>query len=97
MFPGHQHRPAPLAADRDALHHSQQNQQHRGRSADLGIGRQQADAHRHHAHHHEGDHQGLLAPDAVADMAEYHATQRSREKAHGEGAEGGHGAEQFIV
>ena len=29
-------------------------------------------------------------------MPEHNATQRSREKAHGKGAERGHGAEQFI-
>ena len=39
MFPGHQHRPTPLAADRNALHHSQQYQQHWRGSADLRIGR----------------------------------------------------------
>ncbi|MNJ56586.1 hypothetical protein D3C77_521410 [compost metagenome] len=97
MLASHQYRTAPLPAHGNALDDAQQNQQHRRHGADLRIGGQQADAHRHHPHHHQGDHQRFLAPDTVANMTKDNAAQRPGEKAHGEGAEGGHGAEQLVV
>ena len=43
VLAGHEYRPAPLTAGRDALQDPQQHQQDRSRDPDLGVGRQEAD------------------------------------------------------
>jgi hypothetical protein len=97
MFARHQHRAAPLAADRDALRDTQQHQQDRCPGAGARIGRQEADADRADAHDRERRHQRLLAADAVAEMPEHQAAERSREKADREGAERGQRGEKRVA
>ena len=65
--------------------------------ADLGIGRQQADQHRRHAHQDQAQHQQPLAADPVAEMAEDDAADRPRDEAERIGGEGEQGAGQRIV
>ena len=97
VFVGHRHRPAPLAAEPDALQHAQQQQQDRRGDADLLIGRQQTDQHRGDAHDHQRHHQHVLAADAVAEMAEDHAAERTGEKADREGGVGEQDRDQRIL
>ncbi|MCY1296078.1 hypothetical protein D9M70_454480 [compost metagenome] len=59
----HDRGPAPLAAQRQALHHAQQHQQQRRQRAGRGIGRQQADAEGGQAHHQQRDDQDRLGED----------------------------------
>ena len=84
---GHQHRAAPLAADRDALHDAQEHQQDRGPHPDLGVGGQQADQGAAHAHDGHAQHEHLLAADPVAEVTEHDAAQRAGDVAGGERAE----------
>ncbi|KAG1254690.1 hypothetical protein G6F65_016942 [Rhizopus arrhizus] len=92
MLTGHQDRPAPFAAHGNPLHDPQQDQQNGCPEADGRIGGQQADQHRDRAHHDQRDHQGFLAADLVADVAEDRAAQRPGEEAHRERAQGGQGS-----
>ncbi len=78
----HDRRPAPLAAQRQALHHAQQHQQHRRQRARGGIGRQQADAEGGQAHHQQRDDQDRLAAHLVAEVAKDRRTQRPRHEGH---------------
>ena len=93
---GHQHRAAPLAADRDALHDAQEHQQDRGPHPDLGVGGQQADERAAHAHQDHAEHEHLLAADPVAEVTEHDAAQRTGEVAGGERAEAGDGADERV-
>lgn len=95
-FAGDQDRATPLAADRDALDDTQRHQGDRCPDADLRIDRQQADAGRGDAHHDQGDHQGGLAADAVAEMAEDDPAQRASDEARPEGDEGQQGGQARI-
>ena len=87
-FIGHQHGPAPFAADADALGHAQDQQQDRRGDADLVIGRQKPDQHGRPAHQQQRDDQHGLAPDTVAEMAKDDTAQRPGDKAHGKGGIG---------
>ena len=97
MLGRHQHRPAPFAADREALDEAQHDQRDRRPDADLRVGRQQADQHRRDAHQDQAQHQQPLAPDPVAIMAEDDAADRPRDEAERIGGEGEQGAGQRIV
>ena len=70
VLDSHQHGAGEFAAEGDALHHAQQEQQHGRGQPDIGIGRQQTDQHGRAAHHHQAHHQHGLAPEPVAEMAE---------------------------
>ncbi|EMP74704.1 ribonuclease E [Burkholderia pseudomallei MSHR1043] len=97
MLARHQHRAAPLAAHRDALHDAQQHEQHGREQADAFVGRQQTDADRRRAHQRERRHQRLLAADPVAEMAEEEPAERAREEADRERRERRHRARERIV
>ncbi|MPM16388.1 hypothetical protein SDC9_62767 [bioreactor metagenome] len=66
------------------MRHTQQQEQDGRADADLRIGGHQADQEGGHAHDHQRHHQHALAADLVAEVAEDHAAQRPRHKAHGE-------------
>ncbi len=87
-----QHGAGPLAAERDALHEAQGDQQGRAQHADGGVGRQQAHRRRRHAHDDEGDEEDGAAPDPVAEAAEDDAAERTRQVADRVGREGEDGA-----
>ena len=97
MLGRHQHRPAPFAADREALDQAQDDQRDRRPDADLLVGRQQADQHGRDAHQDQAQHQQPLAPDPVAIMAEDDAADRPRDEAERIGGEGEQGAGQRII
>ncbi|MCY1219483.1 hypothetical protein D9M72_314610 [compost metagenome] len=78
----HDRRPAPLAAQGQALHHAQQHQQRRRQRARGGIGRQQADTEGGQAHHQQRDDQDRLAAHLVAEVAKDRRTQRPRHESH---------------
>ncbi len=88
VFERHQHRASPFAAHGKALRQPQHHHHDRRGNADGGIGRHQADQERRKAHHRQGEHQQRLAPQAVAEMAEEGATDRTRQKADCEGGIG---------
>ncbi len=85
---GHQHRAAPLAADRESLQEPADQQQDRGSHADRRVRRQQADREGGDTHQHQRDDEHLLAAHAVAEVTEHHPAQRSRDEAECVGAEG---------
>lgn len=94
---GHQqHRAAPLAAEREALHQPQQGQQHRGRGADTGVGRQQPDREGRPAHQQQAQHQQLLAAEPVPVVPEDQRPQRPGREAHGIGQERQQGPDQRV-
>ncbi|MNV63874.1 hypothetical protein D3C71_1564930 [compost metagenome] len=80
VFVGQQQGTAPLSADAQALDQAQHDQQDGRPDANLVIARQQADEHRGTPHQRQGDHQGLLAPDAITDVREDKAAQRTDEE-----------------
>ena len=84
---GQQHRTAPLPSQAQALAETAQRQQHRRGHADLRMGRQQADQHGGDAHGQQRRHQGGLAPDPVAVVAEQRRAQRPGEERQGEGGQ----------
>ena len=97
MFGEVNRRAADLAADRQALHHAQHQQQCRGEQADLLVGRQQADQHRRHAHQHDGDEKDGAPAVAVAERAEQRGAERADDHADTEGAEAGEQGGNRIV
>ena len=74
---------AVLAAEREALHQAQRHHQDRRQPADGCVGRQQADQERRCAHEDDGDEEGVLAADEVADAAEDQRAEGAHEKAGG--------------
>ena len=74
-------RGAVFAAEREALRKAETDQDQRSREADGGVGRQEADQHGRHAHHHDGDEEGVFAPDEVADAPEDQGAEGTHEKA----------------
>ena len=87
-FHRHQHRPAPFAADADALDEAQHGEDDRPPDADLVIGRHQCDQEGRDAHEHQGDDQRGLAADAIAIVAEDGRANRACQEAHEVDAEG---------
>jgi hypothetical protein len=81
MLGHHGHRAAPFAAEPDALHEAQHDQQDRRPDADLLIGRQAADQEGAAAHDQERRGQHRLAPKPVAEMADDRAADRARDEA----------------
>ena len=77
-----------LATGGEPLQAARQRQQQRGKQADAGVGRQQADQRGGAGHQQHGDRQHALAPDAVAEDAEDDAAQRTQGERHGEHREG---------
>jgi hypothetical protein len=73
----HQDRAAPLAADGEALGEPADEQQDRCRDADRRVCRQQADREGRDPHHHQRDDQHLLAADAIAEVPEDDAAERT--------------------
>ena len=88
IFGRHQHRAAPLAADREALDDAEHDEPDRRPHADARVAGQQADQHGREPHQHQAQHQQFLAPDAVAEMAEDDPAERPRDEADGIGGEG---------
>jgi hypothetical protein len=78
-----------LAADRESLGEAQQDEEHRGEDADPVVGRHDPDQEGRHRHREDRTDERRFASDAVPDMAEHQAPERTHEKAGGEGAEGG--------
>ncbi len=93
MLGGDEDRAAPLAAEADALDHADADQQDRGGDADALVAGQQADRGGRDAHQEQGDDQGGLAAELVAEVAEDDAAERAGEEADPEGGEGDEGAE----
>jgi hypothetical protein len=88
----HEHRPAPLAADADALGDAQHHQQDRGPDADGVIGRHQPDEEGRHPHDEQRQHQHGLAPDPVAEVTEDDPPERPGREADPVGGQGQQGA-----
>ena len=84
VFDGQQHRAAPLAAERKALQHPQQQQQHRCPRPDLRGGRQYPDQCRRDAHDEHGQRQAALTADPVADVTEHQTADGPHDKPDGE-------------
>ncbi|MCY1494607.1 hypothetical protein D9M68_284820 [compost metagenome] len=80
-FAGDQDGATPFAAHRDALDDAQHHQRDRRPYADFRVDRQHADAGGGDAHHDQGDHQGVLAADPVAEVAEDDAAERAGDEA----------------
>ena len=89
-----QHGSAPFAAEPDALHQPQNDEQHRRGHANLLIGRQAADQEGADAHQDHGGGQHLLAAEAIAEMAEQRTAERAGEKADAVGGDRDQCAEQ---
>jgi hypothetical protein len=85
-----QGRPAPLAAQAEALAEPQQAQQGRGQPAGRGVGGQEGDGQGRAAHQQQRGHQGRLAPHPVAEVAEGHRAERPGQEGHAQAGEGGH-------
>ncbi len=92
----HQHGAAPLAAEAEALHEAQRDQQDRRPDADRGVGRQQADGERGTAHQQQGHDQDVLAAEPVAVVAEDDAAERPGDEADGVGGEGEQRADERL-
>ncbi len=87
VLSGQQHRPAPLATQPQALAEAAQRQQRGGPQANLCMGGQQADQHRGQPHGQQRSHQGGLAADAIAEMAEHCRANRACDEGHREGCQ----------
>src|SRR6185437_6947665 len=90
VFDGEQDGSAPLAAEADALAEAAEREQDGGGKSDGVVGGQQADADGGDAHGEQGDDQGGLAADAVAEMAEEGRTDgasKERDAKSGQGVE----------
>ena len=88
VFVGQQQRTAPFTADTHALNNAQGNQQGGRPQAHHLIGGKQADRHRGAAHQRQGQHQRLLAADAIADMGENDPADGADKKGQREGEPG---------
>ena len=95
-FEGHEHGPAPFAAEPDALCKAAQDEQYGRPDADGCIGGDEADGDRGDAHDFQRQDEDLLAPDLVAEVAENHASQRTGHKPHRERGEGKHGPDARV-
>ncbi len=96
-FHRQQHRPAPFAADADALQRPQHGENHRAPDADRVVGRHEGDEKSRDAHAQKRRDQGRLAADAVAVMAEDRGADRPRDEADEVGAEGEQRRRQRIL
>ena len=81
MLGDEQNGATPLAADGEALHESQDDQQHRRPDSDLGVGRQASHQERHGTDEQDGELQQLLAAVLVAEVSEDDPAERAREEA----------------
>src|SRR5207342_2917769 len=81
-------RAAVFAAEREPLQQSQRDQDHWRGDADARVTRQQADQEGRRAHDHDGDQEGVLAPDQVAESAEHQRAERPHRETGGEGEQG---------
>ena len=89
MFDGEQRGAAPFASGGEPLKNAQENQQDRGRDADLGIARQESDGDGGAAHQEQCQHQHGPAAEAVTQMPGDDGTQRTEDEADADGCEGG--------
>jgi hypothetical protein len=92
---GHEHRAAPLAADRHALHEAQQDHQNRRPRSYGRIAGHQPHRKSGQAHHRQREHERGLPPAPVADVAEDQAADRPRHEPDRERGERGEGARQL--
>ena len=89
------HGAAVFTAQCQSLQNAQRDEQDRCERAHRGVDGQEANAERRSAHDDDGDHEGALAPDEVAEPAEDDRPDRPHDKANPEGqqredeAEGG--------
>ena len=79
---------AVFTAQRQTLQHAQHDQDHRGRNADRGVVGQQADDEGRQAHDQDGDQEGVLASDHVAQAAEEQRAERPHDEAGGKREQG---------
>ena len=77
-------RSAIFAAERKTLRQAQRDQDDRRRNADRGRAGQQADDEGRQAHDQDGDQEGVLAADDVADATEHDGAERTNDEARGE-------------
>ena len=96
MLGDHQHRAAPLAAEPEALHEAQRDEQDRGGDADRLVGGQEADRARGQAHHQQRRDEHVAAARAVAEVAGDDAADRPRDEADRVGGEGQQRADQRL-
>ena len=78
-------RPTILAAERQTLRQTQRNQNNRGGKADRCRVGQQADDEGRQTHDQDGDEEGVLSSDDVADAAEHDGAEGAHQEAGGEG------------
>ena len=78
-------RTAVLTAEREALQHAQHDEDDGCRHTDGGVVRQQADEGGRHAHQHDGDEEGALTADEVAEPPEDERAEGPYEEACREG------------
>jgi len=88
VLDGHEDRPAPLAADPDALAETQHDEQDGGHKPDGIEGRQKPDQGRRDAHDEEREYEHGLAADPVPEVAEYQPAYRPRHEADRVGRRG---------
>src|SRR5579863_7649159 len=95
-FHRQQHRPAPFAANADALKHAQDSQDNRSPYSDRLIGRHKGDQEGRDAHAEQRGKKSRLAADAIAVVTENGSTDRTSNKADEISAEGGERRRQRI-
>src|SRR5947209_8573326 len=89
MLGSHQYSTTPFTTDRNALAKAQNDKQDRCKNTNRLIGRQDSNEECSSPHDHDGQHQHLLASDAVTKVTKDNATERSAEEADPEDQEGG--------
>ena len=75
---------AVFTAKRQTLQHAQDDERHRSDPADAVVGRQKADQEGRKTHDQDGDEEGVLAAQLVADIAEQDRAERTEAEAYGE-------------
>ena len=96
VFISHEHRAAPFAAEPEALAEAQGLEDDRRGNADLGVGRDKADADGRQPHDEHGQHQHALTSELVAEVAENEPAEGTGQIADGKGTVGQNGAYERV-
>ena len=94
---GEEDDPTLLAPDGDALQEPQHDEENGRRRTERGVGGQQPDQRADHPHHRQRRGEGLLAAQAVAEVAEHGAAHRAGHEGHTEGRERQEGRDQVLL
>ena len=86
-----------LAAEGNALHDAEEDEQQRRADPKDRVAGQEADRRRGRAHHQQRDEERRLASDGVAESAEHERAERADRQPDGVGGEGAEEAEGWLV